>query len=101
MLTIWDVIKSPVITEKAMDMKEHTTETGQLLTFKVDPRANKIQIKNAVEKIFNVQVAAVRTANFQGKEVRRGRTIGRKSDWKKAFVTLKPGSTISEYMEVI
>lgn len=101
MLTVWDIIKSPVITEKALEMKDATADTRQLLTFRVDPRANKIQIKKAVEQIFNVKVDAVRTANFYGKEVRRGRLLGRKSDWKKAFVTLKPGQVITEYAEVI
>lgn len=101
MLTVWDVIKSPVITEKALEMKEATSDTRQLLTFRVDARANKIQIKQAVEKIFNVEVHAVRTINYEGKQVRRGRFVGRKTDWKKAYVTLKPGFSISEYAEVI
>jgi large subunit ribosomal protein L23 len=101
MLTVWDVIKSPLITEKAMTLKEQTTDTRQVLTFRVNVRANKIQIKNAVQKIFNVEVDSVRTMNCLGKEVRRGRIAGKKSDWKKAYVTLKPGQTIGEYAEVI
>jgi large subunit ribosomal protein L23 len=101
MLTVWDVIKSPLITEKAMTLKEQTTDTRQVLTFRVNVRANKIQIKNAVQKIFNVEVDSVRTMNCLGKEVRRGRISGKKSDWKKAYVTLKPGQTIGEYAEVI
>ncbi|MBX7221667.1 MAG: 50S ribosomal protein L23 [Blastocatellia bacterium] len=101
MLTVWDIIKSPVITEKALDLKEATSDTRQLVTFRVDARANKIQIRAAVEKIFNVQVDSVRTANYKGKEVRRGRLVGKKSDWKKAFVTLKPGHVIGEFGEVI
>jgi large subunit ribosomal protein L23 len=101
MLTVWDVIKSPLITEKAMTLKEQTTDTRQVLTFRVNVRANKIQIKNAIQKIFNVEVDSVRTMNCLGKEVRRGRIAGKKSDWKKAYVTLKPGQTIGEYAEVI
>lgn len=101
MLTMWDIIKSPVITEKALELKEASSDTRQLLTFRVDPRANKSEIKKAVERIFNVKVHSVRTANFHGKEVRRGRLVGRKSDWKKAFVTLKPGFTVGEYADVV
>jgi large subunit ribosomal protein L23 len=101
MLTIWDVIKSPVITEKAINLKESTADTRQVLTLEVDARANKIQIKEAVQKIFKVEVAAVRTAHYSGKTVRRGRLVGKKSDWKKAYVTLKPGQTVGEFSEAV
>jgi large subunit ribosomal protein L23 len=62
--------------------------------FDVAPEANKVEIRKAVEKIYDVKVRAVRTANFQGKVKRVGRKIGRKSSWKKAYVLLKEGSSI-------
>lgn len=105
--TIWDVLKAPVITEKALFMKEDSTEPikdtknkkviprdRQLLTFRVDGNATKHAIKAAVEAIFKVKVDQVRVANYRGKSVRRGRTEGKKPDWRKAYVTLKPGHKI-------
>ena len=77
MRTVWDVIKSPVITEKALVAKEETQDRRQLLTFRVDRRATKPEIKKAVESIFQVKVDAVRTANYLGKMARRGRHEGR------------------------
>ncbi|MGZ8848061.1 MAG: 50S ribosomal protein L23 [Pyrinomonadaceae bacterium] len=101
MRTVWDIIKSPVITEKALVAKEETQDRRQLLTFRVDRRATKPEIKNAVESIFQVKVDAVRTANFLGKMARRGRTEGRRPSWKKAFVTLKAGEKPVDYGESI
>jgi large subunit ribosomal protein L23 len=105
--TIWDVLKAPVITEKALQMKETSTmnirdsknkktirRDRQVLAFRVADDANKHSIKRAVEEIFKVKVDEVRVVNYRGKTVRRGRTTGRKSDWKKAYVTLKPGHNI-------
>jgi large subunit ribosomal protein L23 len=105
--TIWDVLKAPVITEKALQMKEKSTmnirdsknkktirRDRQVLAFRVADDANKHAIKRAVEAIFKVKVDEVRVVNYRGKTVRRGRTTGRKSDWKKAYVTLKPGHNI-------
>jgi large subunit ribosomal protein L23 len=102
--TIWDVLKAPVITEKAVWMKEDSTEPirdsknkktikrdRQLLTFRVESNATKHAIKAAVEAIFKVKVDQVRVANYRGKLVRRGRTEGRRPHWRKAYVTLKPG----------
>ena len=104
MATIWDVLKAPVITEKAMVLKENSTKKirdskhkrdilhdRQLLTFRVDKHANKHSIRDAVEKIFKVKVEQVRVVNMHGKSVRRGRIEGRRPDWRKAYVTLKPG----------
>jgi large subunit ribosomal protein L23 len=85
MLTIYDVIKRPLITEKAVDLKENLNQ----IAFEVDPRANKIQIKEAVEKLFNVKVKDVRTMNVRGKVKRFGTTVGRRDDWKKAVVVLE------------
>src|SRR5439155_11535947 len=86
MRTVWDVIKSPVITEKALVAKEETQDRRQLLTFRVDRHATKPEIRNAVESIFQVKVDSVRTANFLGKMARRGRTEGRKPSGKRATV---------------
>src|SRR5205814_10120788 len=91
MRTVWDIIKSPVITEKALVAKEESQDTRQLLTFRVDRRATKPEIKSAVESIFQVKVDHVRTINFMGKPARRGRCEGRKPSWKKAYVTLRHG----------
>ncbi|MFC1814029.1 50S ribosomal protein L23 [Thermodesulfobacteriota bacterium] len=86
----YDVIKRPLITEKTSIQKE----TSNQLTFEVDPKANRIEIKRAVENIFNVNVAGVRTMQVKGKVKRRGRILGKRRDWKKAIVTLMPGERI-------
>ncbi len=101
MRTVWDIIKSPVITEKALVAKEESQDGRQLLTFRVDRRATKPEIKSAVERIFNVQVHAVRTINYEGKMARRGRFEGRKPYKKKAYVTLKEGQPPFEYGDAI
>jgi len=85
-----DIIIRPLMTEKSMRQKEEQNT----VTFRVRPDANKIEIRSAVEKIFNVKVADVRTANFQGKVKRMGRHQGPRPDWKKAIVTLAPGHKI-------
>ncbi len=85
------VIKSPVLTE------ESTIQTSAMnkYTFKVDLRANKKQIREAIEKLFNVKVAAVNTMNYMGKVRRRGKfTPGRTPAWKKAVITLRDGYSI-------
>jgi len=107
MKTIWDVLKAPVITEKALRMKEESTRDirdsknkktikrdRQVLAFRVADGATKHAIKNAVETIFKVKVDQVRVINYRGKTVRRGRTVGRKADWRKAYVTLKSGQNV-------
>ena len=101
MRAVWDVIKSPVITEKALVAKEESQDTGQLLSFSVDRKATKPEIKSAVETIFQVKVDRVRTINFMGKMARRGRFEGRKPSWKKAYVTLKQGEKTVDYGEAI
>ena len=101
MRTVWDIIKSPVITEKALVAKEESIDRRQLLTFRVDRRATKPEIKSAVEQIFQVKVDAVRTINYMGKKARRGRFEGRRPSWKKAYVTLKTGEKPFEYGEAI
>ena len=86
----YDVLKTPVVTEKSTFVKDNL----HTLTFKVARRATKQEIKNAVEKIFKVKVASVRTANFHGKMRRQGRYSGHRPDWKKAYVTLKEGQNL-------
>lgn len=88
MKALFDVIKRPCLTEKG----NYLQETQKKVVFKVDPRANKIEIKEAVEKLFNVTVAKVATSNMNGKQKRVGaRSIGKTSNWKKAYITLTEG----------
>lgn len=109
MKSIWDVIKGPVITEKALTMKDEPESAGrvgntrQIITLKVDRKATKPEIKHAVEKILGVKVAEVRVANYHGKMKRipTRREMGRRPDWKKAFVTLKAGEKPVMYEDVI
>jgi len=94
-ITAYQVIRRPIITEKGLGVKElqHT------VVFEVAPAATKTQIKEAVQKVFQVKVAEVRTAIFHGKFRRRGRSGGHRRDWKKAYVKLKPGEKMIEYGE--
>ena len=82
----YGIIIRPLITEQGM----HFANTKGAYSFEVDKKANKTQIKNAVEKLYNVKVDKVRTANRRGKHRRRGRTFGVTSNWKKAVVFLGP-----------
>ena len=84
-----DILKAPVITEKSQLAKEQGKDT-----FKVDPKANKIEIKSAIEKIFNVKVKSIRTLNEKPKKRRVGRYTGLTNRSKKAIVTLEDGQTI-------
>ncbi len=86
MSRVLSVVKAPLITEKSTLV----SEAGQLV-FRVDPHATKKEIRTAVEKLFDCKVAAVRTANCLGKRRRYGRVMGRKPQWKKAYVTLAEG----------
>ena len=90
----YSVLRRPLITEKSNLMKEELNQ----IAFEVDRRANKIEIKEAVKKLFNVNVIKVRTFTMLGKRKRVGRTEGRTSSWKKAIVTLKEGERI-EFFE--
>ena len=103
-LSVWDVLKSPVVTEKSVLLKESSSEDeniGQILTFRVNTRAGKIAIRRAVEEIFNVKVAKIRTVQYEGKMKKRGRYEGRRASWKKAYVTLKKGEPHVDYAEAI
>ena len=95
-MTIYEVIKRPIVTEKGVNKKD----AERTLCFEVAPGANKILVKQAVEQLFKVKVAEVRTANQSGKLRRRGRFSGYRSDWKKAYVTLKAGEKVPEYAEI-
>ncbi|MCD6551056.1 50S ribosomal protein L23 [Thermotoga sp.] len=90
-LSLNDVLVRPIITEKALGLREQ-----RKYVFEVNPLANKNQIKEAVEKIFNVKVEKVNVINIKPKPKRRGIFEGRTRSWKKAIVTLKEGYTIKE-----
>jgi len=92
----YEVIRRPLITEKGVIKKD----TERTLCFEVHVKANKTQIADAVEKLFQVKVEDVRTANIPGKLRRRGRYSGYRSDWKKAYVRLKAGQKVPEFAEV-
>jgi len=86
----YEVLKRPILTEKSSFQSDNLHR----YTFEVDVRANKRQIRDAVEQVFNVQVLAVNVMNVRGKRRRWGRIVGRTKDWKKAVVTLAPGQSI-------
>ncbi len=88
-------MRKPIVTEKSLDVKErHRT-----LCFRVHPDATKIEIKEAVQTAFKVKVASVHTSAYVGKMRRRGKTFGYRPDWKKAYVKLKAGEKVPEYVE--
>ncbi|HEV2287782.1 MAG TPA: 50S ribosomal protein L23 [Candidatus Acidoferrales bacterium] len=91
----YEIIRRPIITEKGMGVKE----TQLTAVFEVARDATKTEIKEAVQKAFKVKVADVRTAIYHGKLRRRGRSEGRRRDWKKAYVKLAPGEKMMEYAE--
>jgi large subunit ribosomal protein L23 len=91
-----EVIIRALITEKGTKMRE----SGNRFLFQVHPDANKLEIKQAVEQIFNVNVERVRTQNLLGKMKRMGRNVGRRPAWKKAIVTLREGDNIDLFEEV-
>lgn len=86
----YDIIKRPLITEKTSIQKELHNQ----VSFEVDRRANRIEIKRAIEDIFKVRVAGVQTMQIRGKVKRRGRIEGKRRSWKKAVVRLMPGERI-------
>ncbi len=95
MKSAYQIIRRPVITEKGLGVKE----TEATLVFEVAVGATKTEVREAVEQIFKVKVHSVRTATFQGKERRRGRFAGYRPDWKKAYVKLKEGQKMPEYVQ--
>jgi large subunit ribosomal protein L23 len=96
MSSLMTVIKRPIVTEKGVTKKD----SERTLCFEVDVNANKTQIRQAVQALFKVKVAEVRTTTTAGKLRRRGRFAGYRSDWKKAYVKLKPGEKTPEYAEI-
>ena len=90
----YQIIRRPLVTEKSTLSKENNNQ----LVFEVVPRANKVEIRRAIESIFNVHVLKVRTIQMKGKKKRVGRIIGRRCNWKKAIVTLGSGERI-EFFE--
>jgi large subunit ribosomal protein L23 len=94
-MKLTDVIRRPLITEKTTTLRED----GRTVVFEVARDANKIEIKQAVEKLLGAKVSDVRTANAHGKEKRQGRFVGRRSDWKKAYVRLRDGEKLPDFLE--
>lgn len=95
-MTLFEVIHRPLVTEKGVDKKDNE----RTLCFEVALGANKTQVKAAVEKLFKVKVAEVRTATFDGKLRRRGKFAGYRTEWKKAYVKLKEGQKVPEFAEI-
>ena len=90
-----DVIRRPLVTEKTTILRED----GRTLVLQVATHANKVQIRQAVEHLFGSKVADVRTTSMRGKLKRQGRFAGQRPDWKKAWVRLKEGEKVPEFME--
>ena len=94
-MKLTDVIRRPLVTEKTTTLRED----GKTVVFEVARNANKIEIKQAVEKLLGAKVSAVRTANTFGKLKRQGKFVGRRSDWKKAYVRLRDGEKLPDFLE--
>ncbi|HEX2164246.1 MAG TPA: 50S ribosomal protein L23 [Thermoanaerobaculia bacterium] len=94
-MRIEEIIRRPLITEKSSGQRE----VDNVLAFEVHRDANKIEVRRAVEQRFGVKVAEVRVVNVHGKTRRQGRFVGRRPDWKKAYVRLAPGETAPELFE--
>lgn len=89
------VIRRPLVTEKSTILRE----ADGVIAFEVDPSANKIDVKRAVEQLFKVKVADVRVLNIRGKMKRMGRFVGKRNDWRKAYVRLQPGEKTPDFFE--
>lgn len=96
MANLYDIIKKPIVTEKGVTKKD----AERTLCFEVAAEANKTEIRNAIQLLFKVKVAEVRTSTTAGKLRRRGRFSGYRADWKKAYVRLKAGEKMPEYAEI-
>jgi len=94
-MRIQDIIRRPLITEKSTELRDD----NNIVAFEVDRRANKIDVKRAVEAQFKVRVSEVRIAMVHGKVRRQGRYVGRRPDWKKAYVRLAAGEKAIEFFE--
>ena len=94
-MKLTDVIRRPLITEKTSILRED----GRTIVFQVAPGANKVQIRRAIEQLLGSKVDSIRTSISHGKVKRQGRFAGRRSDWKKAYVKLREGAKIPEFLE--
>lgn len=94
-MNLTDVIRRPLVTEKTTILREGTST----IVLHVAMDATKIEVKQAVEKLFGAKVAEVRTSKTHGKFKRQGRFIGRRPDWKKAYVRLRDGQSVPEFLE--
>ena len=94
-LKLTDIIRRPLITEKTSIMRED----GRTIVFHVASDANKVQIKRAIEQLLGAKVASIRTSIVHGKIKRQGRYAGQRPDWKKAYVTLREGEKMPEFLE--
>jgi large subunit ribosomal protein L23 len=94
-MKLTDVIRRPLITEKTSIQRED----GRTIVFQVATGANKVEIKRAIEQLLGSKVASVRTSLVHGKVKRQGRFAGRRPDWKKAYVTLREGAKMPEFLE--
>ena len=94
-MRIQEIIRRPLITEKSTELRDD----NNIVAFEVDRRANKIDVKRAVEAQFKVKVSDVRISNVHGKVRRQGRNVGRRPDWKKAYVRLAAGEKAIEFFE--
>jgi len=88
---LYDVLEAPIVSEKSTI----AAEKDNRFVFKIKKQATKLQVKKAVEALFKVEVDSVHVLNVRGKQKRFGKTLGQRSDWKKAYVKLKPGHDIS------
>ena len=94
-MKLTDIIRRPVITEKTTIIRDD----GRTLVFQVATDANKIDIKRAVERLLGSKVQSVRTSLAHGKMKRQGRYVGRRSDWKKAYVKLREGEKLPDFLQ--
>ena len=94
-MKLTDIIRRPLITEKTSIQRED----GRTIVFEVARDANKIQVRTAIEKLLNAKVASIRTNIVHGKIKRQGRYAGQRPDWKKAYVTLREGQKLPEFLE--
>ena len=94
-MKLTDVIRRPLVTEKTTILRED----GRTIVFQVAADANKVEIRHAIEKLLGSKVESIRTAIGHGKIKRQGRFSGRRSDWKKAYVRLKDGEKMPEFLE--
>ncbi len=90
-----EIIRRPIVTEKTTQLRE----VGNTIAFEVDSNANKIEVKKAIEELFKVKVEEVRLFNIRGKMKRMGRNVGKRRDWRKAYVRLKEGEKAPDFFE--